>query len=161
MRKNYAAGILGTRICTHPMPRCRRATAAVEYQPTYSYSTINCQINPAGGSLRIKTEETVMGNVIRYLCLVLLLFVTALAPFSVGTSANAGESEEGILVGRIAHAEGKLLRYIEEEKDWVVTVKDSPFGLEDALYSDEGARAEFIMPNKTWLRIGENTHIQL
>ncbi|OGR17016.1 MAG: hypothetical protein A2X81_14200 [Desulfobacterales bacterium GWB2_56_26] len=102
-----------------------------------------------------------MGNVIRSLCLVLLLFMSAFAPFSVGTSANAAESEEGILVGRIAHVEGKLLRYIEEEKDWVVTVKDSPFGLEDALYSDEDARAEFIMPNKTWLRIGENTHIQL
>jgi len=87
--------------------------------------------------------------------------MTALAPFSIGTPAEAAEIEETILVGRIAHVEGKLLRYIEEEKDWVVTVKDSPFGLEDSLYSDEDARAEFIMPNKTWLRIGENTHIQL
>lgn len=100
-----------------------------------------------------------MGNVNRSLSL--LLFITALAPFFIGTSVEAAEREEGILVGRIAHVEGKLLRYIEEEKDWVATVKDSPFGLEDALYSDEDARAEFIMPNQTWLRIGENTHIQL
>lgn len=102
-----------------------------------------------------------MANVNRSLSLVLLLCMTAFAPFSVGTSVNAAESEEGILVGRIAHVEGKLLRYIAEEKDWVATVKDSPFGLEDALYSDEDGRAEFIMPNKTWLRIGKNTHIQL
>ena len=74
---------------------------------------------------------------------------------------EASDSQEEILVGRIAHVEGKLLRYIEEEKDWVLTVKDSPFGLEDALYSGVDAKAEFIMPNRTWIRVGENTQIQL
>ena len=78
-----------------------------------------------------------------------------------GPHTGTADSQQGILVGRIAHVEGKLLRYVEEGKDWVVTVRDAPFGLEDALYSGDNAKAEFIMPNQTWLRIGENTQIQL
>ena len=41
-----------------------------------------------------------------------------------------------ILVGRIAYVEGQLLRYVPEEKEWVATVKDVPFGLEEALFED-------------------------
>ncbi|MDK9708305.1 MAG: FecR domain-containing protein, partial [Desulforhopalus sp.] len=100
-----------------------------------------------------------MGNVMRYLNL-LFLFVAG-GVLLAGVAVAATDNEEEILVGRIAHVEGKLLRYIEEEKDWVVTVKDAPFGLEDALYSGEDTKAEFIMPNRTWLRIGENTQLQL
>ncbi len=73
----------------------------------------------------------------------------------------AASDQYGILVGRIAHVDGQLLRYVEEEKDWVQTVQDAPFGLEDALYSGDDARAEFILPNGTWMRIGENTQVQL
>jgi hypothetical protein len=68
---------------------------------------------------------------------------------------------QGILVGRISHVEGDLLHYVPEEQDWVVTVKDAPFGLEDALYSDENVKAEFIMPNATWVRIGASTQVQM
>ncbi len=100
-----------------------------------------------------------MGIFLRYLNLVLL--IAAFSATLTNVSAAARESEEDILVGRISHVEGKLLRYIEEEKDWVVTVKDSPFGLEDALYAGDKAKAEFIMPNLTWLRAGENTQLQL
>ncbi|EKD39084.1 MAG: hypothetical protein ACD_75C00516G0010 [uncultured bacterium] len=101
-----------------------------------------------------------MGNALRYLSLLLLIAAGGALSASVSVEA-ASDSEEGILVGRISHVEGKLLRYIEEEKDWVVTVKDSPFGLEDALYSGDDTKAEFIMPNRTWLRVGENTQVQL
>jgi len=94
----------------------------------------------------------------KYLSVVLLMVIGAQ---SIGAPANAAESDEGILVGRIAHIEGRLLRYVGEEKDWVVTVKDTPFGLEDALYSEDDAKAEFIMPNGTWMRVGGNTQVQL
>lgn len=71
------------------------------------------------------------------------------------------ESGEGVLVGRISHVEGQLLRYVPEEKDWVATVKDAPFGLDDSLYSETRSKAEFIMPNSTWIRVGGSTQLQL
>lgn len=71
------------------------------------------------------------------------------------------QEEETVLVGRISHVEGQLLRYVPEEDDWVATVQDAPFGIDDALYSDEDGRAEFMMPNNTWVRIDRNTQIQL
>ncbi|WP_244083885.1 DUF6600 domain-containing protein [Desulforhabdus sp. TSK] len=64
-------------------------------------------------------------------------------------------------MGRISYVEGDLLRYVPEEKDWEATVEDVPFGLDDALYSDDNAKAEFIMPNGTWIRMGGVTQIQL
>ncbi|WP_319588598.1 DUF6600 domain-containing protein [uncultured Desulfobulbus sp.] len=118
------------------------------------YRPIIAGLNRAQPSIK----ETTMYTALRYLSLVLLIAFGALAA---NTSALAADSEEGILVGRIAHIEGKLLRYVEEGKDWVATVDDAPFGLEDALYSGEDTKAEFIMPNRTWLRVGENTQIQL
>jgi len=77
------------------------------------------------------------------------------------TQAPPGASGEGVQVGRIAHVEGQLLRYVPEEKDWVATVKDAPFGLDDSLYSEAKAKAELIMPNNTRVRVGGNTQIQL
>ncbi|MCL1981386.1 MAG: hypothetical protein FWG62_09985 [Proteobacteria bacterium] len=78
-----------------------------------------------------------------------------------GTWAAADDDQDTILVGRVTHVEGGLLRYVAENKDWVVTVQDAPFGLEDALYADNDAKAEFILPNRTWIRIGGNTQIQM
>ncbi len=89
------------------------------------------------------------------------MFLVTMVALSISFTAEAAYDQEGILVGRIAHVDGKLLRYVDEGKDWVVTVKDTPFGLKDALYSGDNAKAEFILPNKTWLRIGENTQVQL
>ena len=100
-----------------------------------------------------------MGTVMRYCNLIFLLIV--LPAILIGFSVEASEVQEDILVGRIAHVEGRLLRFIVEEEDWVETVQDAPFGLEDALYSSEDSKAELIMPNGTWLRVGENTQIQL
>jgi len=71
------------------------------------------------------------------------------------------EGEETILVGRLSYVEGKVLRYVLEEEEWVPTVKDAPFGIDDAIYSDKGGRAEIIMPNNTWVRIDRDTRIQL
>ena len=71
------------------------------------------------------------------------------------------DAEEVILVGRVAHVEGSLLRSVPEEGDWFQIVKDAPFGLEDKLRSENGSRAEIILPNNTWARIDGDTHIQL
>ena len=40
-----------------------------------------------------------------------------------------------MVVGRIFHIEGDLLRYVPAEKDWVAVVRDAPFGTEDTLFS--------------------------
>jgi hypothetical protein len=71
------------------------------------------------------------------------------------------DEEETILVGRISHVEGQLLRYVPDEKEWVATVADAPFYTDDILHSGEKGRAEFIMPNNTWVRIDGDTQIQL
>ncbi len=75
--------------------------------------------------------------------------------------AQARTSERPPLVGRITFIDGQLLRYVYDEKDWVATVKDAPFGLEDAVYSSDTGKAEFKLPNGVWLRTGSDTQIQL
>src|SRR5438477_6843918 len=70
-------------------------------------------------------------------------------------------AQEAVLVGRIAHTEGQILRFVPETQDWVATVKDAPFGLNDTLYSEPQARAELMMPNGLGVRIGASTQIQL
>jgi hypothetical protein len=64
-----------------------------------------------------------------------------------------------MVVGRIFYIEGDLLLYVPEEKDWVAVVKDAPFGTEDALFSGNRGRAALIVPNGTWIRIGNSTQI--
>jgi len=98
-----------------------------------------------------------------------VIFVLAAAPsaFSLRPAEPAGPrtagaaEKENVMVGRIAFIEGELLRYVPSDKDWVVTVKDTPFGLDDAVYSGEDTKAEIIMPNGTWARVGPNTQIQM
>ncbi len=91
------------------------------------------------------------------LAVALLLAVTAAIP----SGAQAAPKQEGpVVVGRVSHIEGQLLRYVYEEKDWVPILKDVPFGLEDSLYSDQDAKAEILFPNGTWVRIGGSTQIQ-
>lgn len=75
--------------------------------------------------------------------------------------AQAGMSEALVLVGRITFIDGQLLRYVYDEKDWVATVKDAPFGLDDAVYSGDTGKAEFKLPNGIWVRTGSDTQIQL
>ena len=78
-------------------------------------------------------------SVIAFICMVGAL--TALS-----SAAWGEEQKERVMIGRISFVEGQLLRYVYEEQDWVAIVKDAPFGLDDALYSDQQSRGEFIMP---------------
>lgn len=92
-----------------------------------------------------------------------LLLTTAFLTFQAAAPPRAlsQEREDTVLVGRISHVEGELLRYVPEEKDWVSTAKDAPFGLDDALSSGDNSRAELILPNNTWVRVDENSQIQM
>jgi len=61
------------------------------------------------------------------------------------------------VVGRIYYIEGDLLRYVPAEEDWVAVIRDAPFGTEDTLFSGSQGMAELIVPNGTWIRIGNST----
>lgn len=91
------------------------------------------------------------------------LLIVSLFLLSADSITFAQQETQGsaVLVGHISYVEGRLLRYVPEEKDWVAAVKDAPFGTEDTLYAAETAKAEFIMPNNTRIRIGGTTQIQL
>ncbi len=91
------------------------------------------------------------------LALGLILFVV----WAPSVCAQAGNPEGSVLVGRITFIDGQLLRYVYDEKDWVATVKDAPFGLEDAVYSSDTGKAEFKLPEGVWVRTGSDTQIQL
>jgi len=90
-----------------------------------------------------------------------IFFLAFVSIASARSSPPRPPGGEDVLVGHISHVEGQLLRYVSEENDWVATVKDAPFGLDDALYSDEDSKAEFLIPNDTWIRTGGSTQIQL
>ena len=92
----------------------------------------------------------------RWMKLMVCLFLAVLVMVPRSFAAN----EPSITVGRVYYIEGDLLRYVPEEKDWVSMVKDAPFGEEDTLYSGNRGMAEMIVPNGTWIRVGENTQIQ-
>ena len=90
----------------------------------------------------------------------LVLLVSLLA-----APLKAGASEEPVLVGHIAHIEGKLFRYVSPdeatEPDWVLIRKDAPLGSSDIFYSDRKSRAEFMFPNSSLVRIGSSTQIEV
>ncbi|MGC9965058.1 MAG: DUF6600 domain-containing protein [Syntrophobacteraceae bacterium] len=87
-----------------------------------------------------------------------LILCSAWAP---AVFAQVRTSEGPVLVGRITYVDGQLLRYVYDERDWVATVKDAPFGLDDAVYSSDTGKAEFKLPNGMWVRSGSDTQIQL
>jgi len=84
------------------------------------------------------------------------MFLIAVAMVPPAAAADA----PSMVVGRIYHVEGDLLRYVPEENDWVAVVRDAPFGAEDTLYSGGRGMAELIVPNGTWIRTGNSTQIQ-
>src|SRR4030042_6336234 len=88
--------------------------------------------------------------------LLVCLFLTAVVMVPPSPAAE----EPGMVVGRIYYIEGDLLRYVPAEKDWVAVVRDAPFGTEDTLFSGSRGMAELIVPNATWIRIGNSTQIQ-
>ncbi len=88
--------------------------------------------------------------------LLVVLFLGAVPMVSPSSAAD----EPAMVVGRIFYIEGELLRYVPEENDWVAVVRDAPFGTEDTLFSGNRGMAELIVPNGTWIRIGNSTQIQ-
>ncbi len=92
----------------------------------------------------------------KWMGLAVCLFLTAVAIVSSAPAADAS----AVVVGRVYAIEGDLLRYVPQEKDWVTMVKDAPFGEVDTIYSGNRGMAEMIVPNGTWIRIGDNTQIQ-
>ena len=62
------------------------------------------------------------------------------------------------IVGRIYHIEASA-RYIDAENDWVAAVPDAVRCRRYPLHRKSG-QAEFVVPNGTWIRIGDNTQIQ-
>ena len=85
----------------------------------------------------------------------------AIMPLLMANVAFAVPSEEGMLVGRVAHVEGQLLIYAPEEEDWVLTVKDAPAGPGDIFHSGENSRAELVLPNDTLIRLDQSTEVEL
>jgi hypothetical protein len=73
---------------------------------------------------------------------------------------SLAQEAPGLVVGRVYQIEGDLLRFVPAENDWVAVVRDAPFGTEDTLYSGDGAMAELLVPNGSWIRVGSNTQLQ-
>ena len=89
----------------------------------------------------------------------LLIFALTLYPVS---ALPQTVENRGALVGRVTAIEsGQLLRYVPAQKDWVVTVKDTPFAPTDALYSGDSTRAEFVIPDSSLIRVGGDTQLEL
>jgi hypothetical protein len=92
----------------------------------------------------------------RWIGLLVCLFLTVVVMISPSSAADA----PAMVVGRVYYIEGDLLRYIPAEKDWVTVVRDAPFGTEDVLFSGNRGMAELIVPNGSWIRMGNSTQIQ-
>jgi len=100
-----------------------------------------------------------LNNMVRSLCTGLLVIMTSISADA--QSLVEDSAAEQILVGWISHTEGEVLRHEPEEGVWIPVVQDFPFTLNDTLHAGEGARAEIIIPNNTWIRIGDVTRIQV
>lgn len=82
------------------------------------------------------------------------------AVFCLSAAPAGAVGEEAAVVGRITEiAGGELLRYDVEAGEWVALVPDAPFGIDDALYTDERARAEILIPNGTLVRLDHYTQV--
>lgn len=92
---------------------------------------------------------------------IFLLIIIPIASAQAKPQPNDPGSQESILVGRISHVQGELLRYVPDEEAWIATVADEPFYVDDLLRSDKDGRAECIVPNNTWMRVDGDTRIQV
>jgi hypothetical protein len=92
----------------------------------------------------------------RLMSLLAFLFFAVVVTIPPLSAADA----PAVMVGRVYHIEKDLLRYVPAEKDWVAVVKDAPFSTGDTLYSGNQGMAELIVPNGTWIRIGNSTQVQ-
>ncbi|MBN1613402.1 MAG: hypothetical protein JW950_02930 [Deltaproteobacteria bacterium] len=88
------------------------------------------------------------------------LIICTLFALAAAVPVSAAAEEPLTVVGRIFHIEGELLRFVPEQQDWVTLVKDAPFAAEDTLFAGTPGMAELILPNGSWIRIGNNTRIR-
>lgn len=109
----------------------------------------------------MKNTETLLpvGHIMKTTLLRLVLCAAVLCAHT--RTVQAAPQEEPVLVGRVSFIKGLVQRYVPESNQWTALVQDAPFGLQDTLYVAEGARAEIILPNSTWIRLGEKTQAQL
>src|SRR4030043_2421777 len=89
-----------------------------------------------------------------------LLFILVLVVNPPAFALQA-KQDQGTVVGHLTHVEGNLLRYVNDDEDWVQMVKDSPVGTEDLLFCEDSSKAEIIIPNNTWVRTGGNTKVHI
>jgi hypothetical protein len=73
----------------------------------------------------------------------------------------ATAAHAAIIVGRIAHVEGEVYRYMDVDDSWVETFQQSPAGTEDQLATGDNSRAEIAFPNDQMVRFEENTEIAI
>ena len=98
----------------------------------------------------------------KYLVPLLSLLILALSlNLAQAQAPEEWEEQNATLVGRISHLEGQLSRYNPDTDDWEAATREAPFGLDDLLHAEADVKAEFIMPNNTWIRIGGDTRLQL
>jgi hypothetical protein len=119
--------------------------------------TITSTVIVIGMTENTVNRERLQMKGIKWMGLLACLFLTAVAMVPLSSAAD----EPAMVVGRIFHIEGDLLRYVPAEEDWVAVVRDAPFGTEDTLFSGSRGMAELIVPNGTWIRIGNSTQIQV
>ena len=105
---------------------------------------------------KLRTEGLQMKTIKWMTGLLVCMLLTVMAMVRPSSAADAPAIE----VGRVYYMEGDLLRYVPDENDWVSVVKDAPFGTEDTLFSGSQGMAELIVPNGSWIRVGNNTQIQ-
>lgn len=96
----------------------------------------------------------------------LIVLFSTLVVFSSIFGAKSAWSQtaenQGALVGRITTIEGgQLLRYVPVEKDWVVTVKDTPVAPTDSLFSADDTKAELAIQDNSLIRVGGETQLEL
>lgn len=88
----------------------------------------------------------------KYIILLLVLFST----FWLGNAALGA-----IVIGRIAHVEGQISRYMGADETWVETFLDSPVGTRDVLATGDAGRGEIAFPNNLLVRLDKNTEIEI
>ena len=134
-----------------------------------NHSTLSLRENPKEGGKKNRIENRRTKNhptrrkvlqmkKIRWMLGVLVcMFLIAV----VIVPPSSASDEPAMVVGRVFYIKGDLLRYVPEENDWVAVVRDAPFSTEDTLFSGSRGMAELIIPNGTWIRIGNSTQIQV
>jgi len=93
--------------------------------------------------------------------LLMLIIISIAASLAHADAQQDWDEQDTVMVGRISHVEGGLSRYAAEADQWSDTTAEAPIGIGDTFESDAGSKAEFILPNNTWIRIDEATRIHL